>query len=37
MFFILMEFIPIFYWIVSLFRKRKPKRKQKPKANHKPA
>ncbi|MDL1164230.1 hypothetical protein P0100_24900, partial [Yersinia pestis] len=37
MFFILMEFIPILYWMVSLFRKRKPKGQQKPKANHKPA
>ncbi|MFE0557386.1 GerAB/ArcD/ProY family transporter [Paenibacillus sp. NPDC058910] len=35
MFFILIELIPVFYWIASLFRKRK--HKHKPKANHKPA
>ncbi|MEJ9218275.1 GerAB/ArcD/ProY family transporter [Paenibacillus glucanolyticus] len=38
-FFILMEFIPIFYWIASLFRRRghKHKARQKPRQKQKPA
>ncbi|QOT10595.1 GerAB/ArcD/ProY family transporter [Paenibacillus sp. JNUCC32] len=36
-FFILMEFIPIFYWIASLFRKRKRKPKSRPKPDQKTA
>ncbi|KOP66928.1 spore gernimation protein [Bacillus sp. FJAT-18019] len=30
MFFLLMEFIPIFYWIAAMFRKRKRRRKPQP-------
>ena len=37
MFFILMELIPIFYWVASLFHKRKPRPKPRTKPGHKPA